>query len=399
VSVTDAENTTKTRDWTIAVNTSNYVFIDPNASAGGAGTLADPLSSIGELYTTSKTDSTWQGYHVYVRDGSQSGGATTNPFDFDAGVLEDSNQKVVFNSSKPQVFMGYPGESPVFDFKYYLQFQGAADAYFYGLTVDAANNTRALCLQYPGVDRLTVSNNTFQNLDQTDSQSLNYSYIFTTRIVEPANYAKYQCIQDNTATGGTSQRGYWYIGYSTDNILIENNTVTDCGDHNIGPKESIRYMTIRQNTLSNNAAGGSKETIDYQYSDLGAGSQSGPAEICYNVCLDGCCDMNGAALAAGDAVYIFRNTFIDNGDELSVGSARQSHSAGTSGPWSWDKNVILNGQTGYNNSRITTASAPETLTVGDNVTGTHASGICDANGLLTGANRTTYLGTHGHEIP
>jgi hypothetical protein len=398
VSVTDAENTTKTRDWTIAVNTSNYVFIDPNASAGGAGTLADPLSSFSELYTTSKTDSTWSGYHVILRDGSQSGGATVYPWDYDAGVLEDdavTGKKIVYTNDKPVVFMAYPGESPEIDLKHYWQIFGVDDNLWDGITFDLANNPRALGLQPINGNRMTIANCTFKNNDNTTGASNNYSYIFTTRVI--GTFPKYHCLQDNTATGGSGvNNGYWCILYTAENVLIENNTITSCGIHNIGPKESIRYMTIRQNRSDN--AG--EETVDYQYSDGTSAELSGHAEICYNLCMAGACDINGNAESVGHPVYVFRNTLYEPTTD-GFGSAKQSHAGGTSGPFSWDKNVIINqiNEVTYED-RIWYSSNNDTLTYGDNLVGAPADGIVDGGtGLLTGANRTTYLGTHGHEIP
>lgn len=109
-------------------------------------------------------------------------------------------------------------------------------------------------------------------------------------------------------------------------------------------------------------------------------------------------------------VYYYRNTFVGRINVrmtldttlATVAANGVAQAIGDTGPLYFSQNVIINadgaltpnyfydngvGGTGYGASVVAT----------NNLTGAAADGIVDANGLLQGSYRTTWLGTRGHE--
>jgi hypothetical protein len=99
-----------------------------------------------------------------------------------------------------------------------------------------------------------------------------------------------------------------------------------------------------------------------------------------------------------DPTYVYRNTIRGPLGFVKINTAAQ-------GPWTFSNNVVVNedGATDNpNGSGITHDITPVTTTplvVENHLFGAAADGLVDANGLLTGASRTSYLYLRGHEVP
>ncbi len=386
VSVTDSEATTVTRSWTITVTTTGFIFVDASAGDGGDGTIASPFNSISDFYGAELHTTTYANYFVYFRAG------TYAPEGYEGGT----GQQVYIGypaSEKPHVWLAYPGETVIIDHslnegRYFntSSWNGRADMYIGGITftnalnhfwrVFGARNTFYACTfdtWGPGVDGENSS-----AIMWASSGGINGHY--------------YPLVKDCTFTGMNSGTGNSILKlYSTTKQVIEGNTVsntTGTAHEGIAIKAWCEYTDVRGNTIDT-----ATKAIDGNF------NLCQHAWIRYN-------NVKGttSALRVNDntsgcgTMYIDRNTF--NGPVL----ARE---LGTGdGPFYFRDNVIVNENTGdvpEAGTHITCDSGPCTdmsvlSIVSPNVVGAAADGIIDANGLLTGAYRTTYLGTKGHEV-
>lgn len=113
VDVYDQENTVTpvaSVTWSITKNDAKFLFLDAvGGSALGAGTLADPMSSIEDYYGASATDDTHVGKICVYRTG-------TYALDQWVTMPGTSGALYWYGAYKPVGHIAYPGESPIWDF-------------------------------------------------------------------------------------------------------------------------------------------------------------------------------------------------------------------------------------------------------------------------------------------
>jgi hypothetical protein len=90
-------------------------------------------------------------------------------------------------------------------------------------------------------------------------------------------------------------------------------------------------------------------------------------------------------------MHVFRNTIL--------GSAKNGRVTADNGPFYWQNNVIVNDSGDPDNitRSVWSTTVPERLVIENNLTGTTADGIVDAQGNLT-AEYAEFIGTHGHQL-
>lgn len=356
--------------WTVTVTTSGFLFIDAvngNDSVAhggtGTGTLANPFRTIYDWYNGTTGDSTYTTNFVYYRTGTYTLGGSI------PRTADSPGYWTQLATAKPLVHLAYPGESPVWDWEFANTFNiyaNISNVYFDGLTITNIIRWGLICDS--GGSHNTFRRLTLYDLDSTGFPSnLNQSFLFASH---GAN-GSYWSFQDNTmytATVGTGIKLYGVRYYLVEDNLIYSMTGSSEG---IANKTDLGYGFIRHNVVHDVQRLFSSD----HYTPVGN------LEFSYNNGYSGSSYVFHAGDNSGGTgpVYILRNTFQGSAVEI-VGS--------NTGPYDFTKNVVQNA------TGIVLNGNPGTLS--NNLTG--ASGLVDATGYLTGANRTTYLGTRGWEL-
>jgi len=379
--VTDAQSNTRSVSWTITVTTNGFRFIDAvngkSVSQGGTGTISNPWKSMKDMYEgddhAAKSASSYAGEFLYWRAGT---------YTMDA-YKEDGGSRVPMSGNyKPQVWLAYPGETPVFDMSsaHLSIYSGGTNTYFDGLQFDINSNTKGMGVAIgSSASHVTFRNNKFSGIGNGYIGG-NNSCIFITR----DNVGSYYSIQDNELSN--VNEGYGLLGYAASSVLVEDNTVHNIGGHPIGPKEGTRMWFIRSNHLYNN----SRDSIGLQYSNS-AGVNSGDIEISYNLVESGGgkVRINSNYTSSGYPVYIYRNTFLDEVDVNKVTSSN--------GEFSFYDNVIVNETSHPDKIERNSIENASRLIVTNNLTGRASDNIVDTQGYLTG-EYSQYIGSRGHQI-
>ncbi len=381
VSVTDAQSNTTNVSWAITVTTNGFRFIDAvngtSATSGGTGSFTNPWKSIKDMYEgdvyESKTANSYAGEFVYWR----AGGYVVE------GYKEDSGRRVPFvGNRKPQVWLAYPGETPIMDMAaaHVIFYGGTDNIYIDGFEFNINSNVKGQGIQIDSsANNVTIRNNKFYGITNGFIGG-NNSFIFISRHTVGSNYA----IQDNEMFNNNN--GYGLLGYNARNLLVEDNLMYNINGHAIGPKEGTQKWFIRANRMYSNGV----DSIGLQYSNT-SGIKSGDIEISYNIVESGGgkVRINSNQTATGLPVYIFRNTFMDE--------AEQNLTTTSNGLFHWSNNVIVNETSHPDKIERYRIDAPSRLVVANNLVGKGADNIVDSQGYLT-SGYNSYVGTHGHQI-
>ena len=361
--VVDSEGSQQEVSWTVTVTTAGFKFIDSvSGNDSNDGSLGAPWASMAKIPDSSAGD------FLYFRTGSYSSAAGSTNVDGDTASL---------------VWMAYPGESPSFNFGagYYWFSNGTDRIYIDGLTIDVNNNSNERAFAYVGGEHnVTFRRNTFSNV--TGAIGNNPAFVFASKGGRQGDYAVFQ---DNNCSNGVSD-GYAYLAYTNKNVLVEDNVV-DGMPFAFSPKDGNGLWYVRGNTTTN-ITNSSIALQGYDSDGYGRGPQVYEYNNFHNS--SGNCLSLSGWIQAGAPVYMRRNTirgdiynFIDDAGD---------------GPFTYSKNVIINERSGLTD-RIRHDNGEFGVVVYDNnLTGGAADNIVDASGNLQGSYRTTYLGTHGHEV-
>jgi hypothetical protein len=382
--VTDAENTTATVSWTITVTTSGFYFIDAIngehaigfgcSSNCGTGTISNPWKSIIDMYEgdvyASKTASSYANGFLYFKSG-------TYVMD---GYIEDGSRMAI-STSKPVVWMAYPGDSPVLDFSYghLAIYGGQNNTYFDGFEVTPMNPPgSAYGIQIDSnATNVTFRRLKMHNLPATTGSNNQAAIRISQGGDTPGTY---WAIQDNTFYD--IHHGFGIIAYFVNRVLVEDNTLYNIDDplggdtaHGIGPKDTTNMWFIRHNNLYNISDGSGIWVGMYN------GHRVDDVEISFNYSQANAeakaFDLNQNVQTPAGLVYVCRNTFVGVSEIRAV--------TGT-GPIYMYNNVLQ-----YAAPQI--IGTLTTLVDESNLKAT--SGLVDASGLLV--NRD-YVGTYGWEL-
>ncbi|MDR2153713.1 MAG: putative Ig domain-containing protein [Burkholderiaceae bacterium] len=376
VTVRDAAGNTVSVNWTILVTTSGFKFIDAvngrTRAQGGDGSFANPWRTIPDWFVD-KYNSANRDQFLYWRGGTY----RTAEAPIEDGVrLANSNVK-------PVVWLAYPGETPVIDTTgSYILLSGAMNnAYFDGLTVQNFTKNFGILISSSS-NNVQFRRNTFRNMpSNVGGTGSNASAIMiANEAVKGSNWA----FLDNTFTGVYTV-GYGILGYSTDRVLVERNRFTDFTVNDskaIGPKTNNSMWFIRDNRI--NMERGQGIWVDTY-------ATTRDIEISYNLVQMG----SGQALWVGQEAVTYgtvtslRNTYIG-------GSVQVDNLVGSSGPVSFDRDVIVNSAGTSNKITGNSSSGLSSILSTDLLVGASTSGIVDSAGNLTGSY-AQFVGTRGYQ--
>lgn len=362
--VTDAEGTTQDITWPLSVTTSGFKFVDSaSGNDGNAGTLAAPWATLDKIGDAAASD------FIYFRAGTYS---STSHDNWDG-------------TTEPVVWLGYPSEAVNFDLASggRFIFNASNRLYIDGINVDSNSNSQQRAFSYPGGEsNITFRRNSFSGLVGTSGN--NPAYLFSTN---DSTRGHYTVIQDNEVTGG---EGDFYLGYANSHVLLESNVVAGMTNSiAFSPKDGNGLHFIRDNDISLTG----KCIYVQEYNSQGHGK--GPIVIEYNNLESTGGDqeaLNVLGWEQYEQIIFQRNT--------AQGRFYIRPTSPSNGPFHFNKNVIINDNDTGNTDRIRTGPEGDqgTLFYDDNLVGGTTDNIVDANGDLQGTYRTTYLGTHGHEV-
>ncbi len=388
VSVTDQENTTVTRSWTITVTTSGWLFVDAvNGDNGNSGDITHPKKDFlgiygGTTYSDKYTD-TYANYFVYFRTGT---------YYMDGFVDAESGPYVQWVPSlKPYVWLAYPGETVTISFaNYYTYFyETANNLYIDGFNV-ISSNTNVRGFDYEsGISNVTFRRLAFSGM-RHGLEGGNPSLIFQRKT--EGSPGKYHVIQDCTFVdpgNAVDEHGYFVLMYTTDRTLIEDCTWSNMTHIGIGPKDSVSMVFIR-----NNRATLSPESAMAAILGNDTGYQTRDIEVSFNLFKStgnsNIIALNYDSWTGWGKVYFLRNTLIGMVDVNAIDT--------TTGPVYFDNNVIINTYTSDpDHIYVHNSSAPERVVRTNNISGVAGDNIVDANSNLTPAY-SSYLGKVGWQI-
>ena len=362
--VTDSEGTQRDISWTITVTTTGFKFLDATSgNDSNDGSIGSPWQTMSKLTDAAASD------FIIFRGGNYATPAATN---WDGDI-------------RPVVWMKYPGETVNIDafLGNYFMYNAHDRMYIDGFIVDTNNSSAQRGFSYTGSQsNITFRRNTFRGMDN-GTPGNNPSYMFST---QSDVRGKYNVFQDNVCDGGTNST--FHLGYASQEVLFERNHISGTtSSYAFAPKDACALWFVRNNYTD--IASSSYNLQEYDSRGHGKGKMfiehnnfSAPT---FNV-------ISLAMYAQDENVYVRRNT-IRGRFYIRPTSATDPFAV-------FSKNVIINDQDSNYTDRIRTGPEGDQgrITYDDNLVGVTTDGIVDASGNLQGTYRTTYLGTHGHEV-
>lgn len=379
ITVLDGEGTSRSSPWTIAVTTTGFKFVDAsNGSASGTGLVGSPFRTISDLYNSTNSNNT---DIVYFRSG------TYNALNLGRTSVGSPWERVEVEGRMSNIWIAYPGESPVIDFGFVpnvepgviLRFDGN-NAYIDGFE---ARNVRIIGFQvligdYGVFRRLRMHD---LNMIRANLEGTNSSFIMCVT-GGAGNYGDYLTVQDSEFWNAPSDLAI--KTYTQRKMLLEDNNFHDL-HYGVELKADMPQFTYRANrhvNIPGRAIGG----------NMHESPTSG--EILFNLVYtpnsEAALDINQDGMAA--RIDIYRNTLVSR--------VQVRNTDGADGPFRFYDNVIVSPESGTPaGSRISHLGAvdPSRIFISNNLVGAPNSGIVDATGRLTSANEQ-FRGIRGHEI-
>jgi hypothetical protein len=390
--VTDAFDVEASVTWSITVTTTGFRFVNAvGGSDGNSGTLASPWQTLDKVY-----DSSAEHDIVYFRAGTYTlAGIAVN---LDGDVAGEENI-VWAGASGAVTWIAHPDDAqPVIDF----EFAGTGPPYDAAskprikisgpnIYLDGIKFTRSMTMAFQ-VDQGEQVGNTFRRcwFDQGGPGIEGGNSAFIMFVAAELAWSYATVIQDcefsNLQVGEANSVVKMYTMF---HALIE-----DCHAHDIEAycegfaiKAGIRFFTVRGCNVHDAARGVVGNMDLYVEADRCTG------EVCFcNIKVEG--GQPSYALEFnqhGEAreIHYYRCTI--RGDILALNVETED------GPFQFDNCVIVNAESGDKIAESGVEDASR-IVLNNNLTGVGADGILDANGLLQGSFRSTYLNQRGHEV-
>ena len=400
VRATDRDGDYIEATYSITVSTTGFYFVSPSGSNGAAGTLAAP----------------WQTIQYAVDNGGANNILVFRAGTYDLSVMTTSPDncgndiKVYGSTGKPAQWVAYPGESVTLDMDdaVCVVFDGS-NVYVEGFTVTNCENN---CFrpnsssQYGAQVILNTFDRVGPGVEGANSGHLMYDQDY-------GNPRYYHLVSHNTFTGGWTATGNahscikiysWTHGVVQYNYFY-GNTTSEC----LAPKSEILNFLFLANTFKDTTAA---QTAMAGNMDDGTGNRCTGEYAYNNVASTTTHALKLNHEAACDEIWVYRNTLI--------GVVEVWNLYPGVGPFTFANNVIVNAQysngveQGYHEGATCPVSFwcnwssidlrdlydPDTslLVSTDNLRGVVADSITDADGLLQGSYRTSWLGTRGWEL-
>lgn len=393
ITVTDAEGTVRTSTWEIRVAAEGFHFVDAaRGDDANRGTREKPWKTLAPLKANPSP-----GGVVYLRGGTYQT-ASLQPTGDDAGGWK----RAEFNGRvHPVQWIAYPGEKPIIDCGYrndagpgkatgargkemgwFIRLQGAANnpVYLDGLQFVKA---RHIGLQFvSGVGDFAVFRRLeFQQIQEVIDGGNSAGIMTLTSPQRPSWYSAFQDIDfHHNACGGIKQ-------YSQRKLLWEDCRFRDSG---IGPdlKSDVARFEVRRCDFTGNSeahaglfgnlhpARGRDITGEIRFNRMLCRR---PEQIAMEVNQDG----------LANEIHLYRNTF--------VGVVRVLNTDREDGPFRFERNVIINADSGREGIILENSSDASRIMAKENLLGSPADSIVDGEGKLLGPHRA-WVGQRGHEL-
>jgi hypothetical protein len=385
LAVTDQAGSRETVSWTITVTTDGFRFLDAERGAtvadGGDGTLERPWRTLRDMYEGDDYDAKYRDSYrdsfLYFAGGTY---ATGDAYIEDPS--EDGTGRMPLSTStKPVVWLALPGQRPTLDLAEgaIAIYGGSDNVYVDGFAVTSMTNYLRKGFDLEPGDDMTIRRCAFSNLPTGGiGGSNNQSAIMLSN--SGGERGTRMSFQDNRFDAIDA---YAIIAYTSDRVLFEDNALDDfeAGVPVIGPKISNSMWFIRRNTLTN--------MRDVRAIWLNDGGETFDQEVSFNLVIapaaSAVLHVNQESGGATGPVHVFRNTFVGDVSFLRVASA--------DGPFRFYDNVVVS-ESGEAFG-CEECSDPSRIETRDNLAGTPADGIVDAEGRLIGAS-AALCGTRGH---
>lgn len=409
--VTDQEGTEVPRTFTLTVvdreDTSAFLFVDAtNGNNSNSGAYSSPKQTTLGMYGPNKNDSTNANKQIFYRAG------TYRTVDFP--VFNETVQRVGMTSQKPHVHIGFPGETVIFDNRsadgtqqaYWDYESGAKDLQFSNIrwinpTVieNSVNRKTHIRMGTAAVERACFFRVRFVGNTDDPGSGTNSACVMWGGNPQPGSYfAISQCIYD-----AIDKMGY-ALCYDTSDVVCEGNSIVN-GARAVAPGGAggffFKANTIRRVTVRANVGLGSDIEQPLLYFSQFVESVSDVREnieSCWNryrnittkIVAEGAGAVgigqgNGATGNHYGSFWSYRNNYVNP----HIGM----FGIGAGGPFEFENDVIQHSGTYTDGFYVSLSAVQPTKT--NLATGTS---MVDASTLLlTGAARTTYLGTHGCE--
>lgn len=381
ITVTDAEGTTVSASWPIAVSVEGFKFVSPNGNDANPGTLSAPWRTLLKLYNSSASSDI-----VYFRAGTYTADGIPRT------SVGTAWERVEFGSARSARWLAYPGETAVVNFGYVagsdpgvlIRFQAnpADPVYLDNLE---GRNFRNIGFQvisgqsdYTVLRRLSI-HDMVQGVDGENPAGI----MFTSSYSDASQYGAVQDSVFHRLNGGGGLKVY-----SHKKMVIEDNAFRD-SSYGFDLKAHVPRFDVRGNTFSN--------VTDYVlYGNMNTSGSGEPAsgELRFNNVntprANWTLDINQDGQAS--QIFIHRNTL--------VGRVRVRNVDSADGPFHFSNNVIVNSDSGTPaGSHVVLESVADTsrITFDNDLAGSPGSGIVDGNGLLSG-EFVRYVGIRGHQL-
>lgn len=385
----DQEQNVITRRWSLSVGTAGFIFIDSasgvDANRGTTGgTLAAPFATFDYAWVDAATDTTFSNYTVLLRAGTYSSA-------FSPAIGRNNT-----TDNKPSAILPYPGESVTFTGTGGL-FEIRGDDVFIGeilFSGDKTTQTNSCFMQVLGAgSRLTLgasATNLSKGLNGTDNPA-----VLRTIAAGSARMHLFVYKSDVTDTAVQYTALFYYKYFKISGVSINNNgssktTIGHNGSAGIAIKSDCRFGEVSNNDIRNMNTDYGLYTAYGQ--EVAARQKFDDVEFRYNI---------GVAPVITQKAFEYPDTVNVFGSNRNVKINRNSfYGVISAGGTDYLSTMALNNDVVVNNNTpvILASGANRVVTSTNDLVGDGAAGILDANGLLTGASRTSYLGVRGAEI-
>ncbi len=376
VLVTDQQNNTLTLTFTVSTSSStvHFIFVDAvNGNDANAGTIGAPLKTLAAAYGSTFAAVVNAGAICYLRAGTY-----TLPIMTDNDIQSTTPMMEFSTVAKPSAMIGFPGDAlPVIDMS--TGGWGANinvnDLFFQDLApngyLTTQSNYRLMLATGAGMARMTADNVGWTNAGYGASAANNATgwFIDINNTNQAANIFLNGCYETNRQSG---QPGNNYAGcsvYNAINMLVQGCYTIQSGllcDAAWYFKSDVTNGEFRGCTVNVGATGGFTHAFDCgQAPDV----QMTDCQTSYCTTVGG-----GGIFLPFSSGYTFGAMW---GFRNSVNSSRgmQCLDPNSGGPYVFDSNAV----------QSTTALPTGTSVQTDGLNLLEASGLLDANGLLTSA--------------
>ena len=397
VKVLDQEGATDTHTWTVTVTKEDFLFLDAvngkTRTQGGTGTIDKPFKTIDDWYSINTTptsykakyETTYPKHFVYYKSGV-----------YHVPDWEKHGNLPMLRGKKPYVHLAFPGHKPVIDYgaSHFNHHDGrATNLYWDGFEHRNITNRARHAFTVGAGDGAVFVNNVFRGMTYSPGSHNQSCIMFVA-----CPMRKYMALIDNEFYD--LDHGYCVLSYHTEKCVFERNYAHDIrttaeAHHCIGLKVSSPRWFIRNNRFTNLT--GNTDAIWLYFADhYRIDVPCEQVEVSYNLVLH---KGKGSTLHLGGhghhygEVWVFRNTLVGSIIDAWV-------NAPTDGPALIYDNVIVNPLIRDNRlvrTRTRRDAPADRLQIRDNLAGTAADDIVDADGKLTQAY-VKYLGIKGHQL-